>query len=294
MKGEFVQPIPVYYQPVHIPRWYWPQVNNEFWSSRFPFYIKPRTYSPNKYLDTPDAGCNGAAVPAAPLTPPPCERQRCDCNSEQCPENESVISRNNARHLNEVVGEKERPSYIVHSPQQPDEIKDVKENIVIVQPSDYVEETKNIRRTTPPVPPLPNSRDSPPQVESNLTKSTKSTPRHFSCKYCDKDYMSLGALKMHIRTHTLPCKCKICGKAFSRPWLLQGHIRTHTGERPFVCSHCGRAFADRSNLRAHMQTHTDIKKYECQKCTKTFSRMSLLAKHEELGCYSGVINIKRV
>lgn len=53
----------------------------------------------------------------------------------------------------------------------------------------------------------------------------------FSCKYCEKEYVSLGALKMHIRTHTLPCVCKLCGKAFSRPWLLQGHIRTHTGER---------------------------------------------------------------
>ncbi|KAG9352497.1 hypothetical protein JZ751_020911 [Albula glossodonta] len=52
----------------------------------------------------------------------------------------------------------------------------------------------------------------------------------FSCKYCDKEYVSLGALKMHIRTHTLPCVCKLCGKAFSRPWLLQGHIRTHTGQ----------------------------------------------------------------
>lgn len=51
----------------------------------------------------------------------------------------------------------------------------------------------------------------------------------FSCKYCDKEYASLGALKMHLRTHTLPCVCKVCGKAFSRPWLLQGHIRTHTG-----------------------------------------------------------------
>lgn len=56
------------------------------------------------------------------------------------------------------------------------------------------------------------------------------TARLFSCKYCNKGYTSLGALKMHIRTHTLPCVCKICSKAFSRPWLLQGHIRTHTGE----------------------------------------------------------------
>ncbi|XP_072492427.1 zinc finger protein SNAI3 [Notamacropus eugenii] len=107
--------------------------------------------------------------------------------------------------------------------------------------------------------------------------------RFFSCKYCDKEYASLGALKMHIRTHTLPCICKICGKAFSRPWLLQGHIRTHTGEKPYACSHCSRAFADRSNLRAHLQTHSDIKKYQCKGCTKTFSRMSLLTRHKEAG-----------
>lgn len=110
------------------------------------------------------------------------------------------------------------------------------------------------------------------------------TKKSFSCKYCEKVYFSLGALKMHIRTHTLPCKCHLCGKAFSRPWLLQGHIRTHTGEKPFSCQHCNRAFADRSNLRAHLQTHSDVKKYSCTSCSKTFSRMSLLTKHQEGGC----------
>ncbi|XP_009325122.1 PREDICTED: zinc finger protein SNAI1, partial [Pygoscelis adeliae] len=110
------------------------------------------------------------------------------------------------------------------------------------------------------------------------------THKSFSCKYCEKEYVSLGALKMHIRSHTLPCVCKMCGKAFSRPWLLQGHIRTHTGEKPFSCTHCNRAFADRSNLRAHLQTHSDVKKYQCKTCSRTFSRMSLLHKHEETGC----------
>ena len=108
--------------------------------------------------------------------------------------------------------------------------------------------------------------------------------KSFSCKHCDKVYVSLGALKMHIRTHTLPCKCMLCGKAFSRPWLLQGHIRTHTGEKPFSCQHCSRSFADRSNLRAHLQTHSDVKRYSCKACGKTFSRMSLLTKHEDGGC----------
>ncbi len=113
---------------------------------------------------------------------------------------------------------------------------------------------------------------------------TSHIKKEFACKYCEKTYVSLGALKMHIRTHTLPCKCPLCGKAFSRPWLLQGHIRTHTGEKPFQCAHCGRAFADRSNLRAHLQTHSEVKKYSCKNCSKTFSRMSLLLKHEDGGC----------
>ncbi|XP_046467843.1 protein glass [Neodiprion pinetum] len=116
------------------------------------------------------------------------------------------------------------------------------------------------------------------------------TKKSFNCKFCEKIYVSLGALKMHIRTHTLPCKCHLCGKAFSRPWLLQGHIRTHTGEKPFRCQHCGRAFADRSNLRAHLQTHSDIKKYSCSSCGRTFSRMSLLTKHQEGGCSGVTVN----
>ena len=119
----------------------------------------------------------------------------------------------------------------------------------------------------------------PPTPCSSAAVDCVVTDRKLTCRHCGKPYASLGALKMHIRTHTLPCRCQLCGKAFSRPWLLQGHLRTHTGERPFACPQCGRAFADRSNLRAHLQTHAELKKYACDRCTKTFSRLSLLVKH---------------
>ncbi|XP_067243383.1 snail family zinc finger 1a [Chanodichthys erythropterus] len=132
--------------------------------------------------------------------------------------------------------------------------------------------------------PRRNNKNRAGQREDKSEATVPVTRPAFFCKHCPKEYNSLGALKMHIRSHTLPCVCPTCGKAFSRPWLLRGHIRTHTGERPFSCTHCNRAFADRSNLRAHLQTHADVKKYQCSTCSRTFSRMSLLQKHSTAGC----------
>lgn len=106
------------------------------------------------------------------------------------------------------------------------------------------------------------------------------------CPHCDKVYVSMPALSMHILTHKLKHVCTDCNKAFSRPWLLQGHMRSHTGERPYSCNQCGKKFADRSNLRAHMQTHMVAKNFECKRCTKTFTLKSYLTKHLESSCTS--------
>jgi scratch-like protein len=104
------------------------------------------------------------------------------------------------------------------------------------------------------------------------------------CPHCNKLYVSMPALSMHILTHSLKHTCTVCNKSFSRPWLLQGHMRSHTGEKPYGCAHCGKAFADRSNLRAHMQTHSSFKSYFCKRCNKSFALKSYLNKHYESAC----------
>ncbi|VDD84575.1 unnamed protein product [Mesocestoides corti] len=114
-----------------------------------------------------------------------------------------------------------------------------------------------------------------PSVETKLSPP----PATMECQICHKTYSQMSNLKLHIRTHTLPCRCSYCGKAFSRKWLLKGHERTHTGERPYSCHVCSRSFADRSNLRAHMQTHQKVKRYKCHKCPRSFSRLGLLQRH---------------
>lgn len=277
---EAVIEVPVFYQAI-------PQETNrnqDFWSTRFPFYRKPRIYSPDNHLDREQFNVT--------------QNNRFETRSPKLfkslkeNESESLIAKESKEDGNFNSNIKEdfiESSYTGRNYRE--DIPESEENIIIVHPSDYfVNKGKdaflfgvnnNGALNSKPEKIQDHDEYTRSEFESEIVKNGK---RQYSCKYCDKGYMTLGALKMHIRTHTLPCKCHICGKAFSRQWLLQGHIRTHTGERPYACSYCTRAFADRSNLRAHMQTHIVGEGLACVHCYKVFNRAPLLLKHVEQFC----------
>ncbi|CAB3407798.1 unnamed protein product [Caenorhabditis bovis] len=124
---------------------------------------------------------------------------------------------------------------------------------------------------------------------SNLSRHKQThrpldSPHAKQCPHCDRVYVSMPALSMHILTHNANHQCHLCGKRFSRLWLLQGHLRSHSGIRPFACAHCGKTFADRSNLRAHILTHTGDKRFACDKCGRRFALRAYLNRHAESCC----------
>lgn len=276
---EAVIEVPVFYQAI-------PQEanrNQDFWSTRFPFYRKPRIYSPDNHLDREQF--NVKQNSRFETRPPKLFK------SLKEKESGSLIMKENKEDGNPNSNMKEEFIENIYTGKNyGEDIPESEENIIIVHPSDYylnkgkdafLYGVNNNGTLNSEPEKIQGHEYKRPEFESEILKNGK---RQYSCKYCDKGYMTLGALKMHIRTHTLPCKCHICGKAFSRQWLLQGHIRTHTGERPYACSYCTRAFADRSNLRAHMQTHIVGEGLACVHCYKVFNRAPLLLKHVEQFC----------
>nr|CDJ90759.1 Zinc finger domain containing protein [Haemonchus contortus] len=89
-----------------------------------------------------------------------------------------------------------------------------------------------------------------------------------TCAHCNKHYKSPGALKMHLKTHSLPCVCEKCGKSFSRPWLLKGHQRTHTGPYDF------------GYAQAIFFCHQNLDFSRCGHCELSFARVQVLEKHK--------------
>jgi len=112
--------------------------------------------------------------------------------------------------------------------------------------------------------------------------ASHSKERKFKCGTCGKSFHQAAHLVAHKVTHSgeRPFKCPVCGKSFSRASHLKTHQRLHTGEKPYTCSYCNKAFAQKAGLMAHVRLHTGERPYKCDRCGDAFRSLSNLLCHK--------------
>lgn len=83
-------------------------------------------------------------------------------------------------------------------------------------------------------------------------------------KYCkeaetDEDHTDSNEhdIKRLVKSANVPIeshrRCVYCERDFQTPFALRMHLRTHTGERPFPCKFCDKSFKTQSSLNAHLK-----------------------------------------
>ena len=120
----------------------------------------------------------------------------------------------------------------------------------------------------------------------NHLKECKTILNSFSCKDCDKIFVSHLSLELHyvtIHEKIMHC-CDTCSKAFIHKDVLKRHIKeSHSSEPNHVCHLCGQSCIRRTELKRHLFHMHEIgkNKPKCDTCHKTFFSNFELRQHQE-------------
>ncbi|ROT83414.1 hypothetical protein C7M84_023419 [Penaeus vannamei] len=116
------------------------------------------------------------------------------------------------------------------------------------------------------------------------------------CKHCDKKFLRLSHLKLHMEMHDnshkshscIHCnkkadrgfQCPSCGVLFPTTLKLRMHEVTHQASKPpYKCQECSLSFRYSQSLKRHMVTHTGERNYTCIHCGKRFGLKGNLNTH---------------
>ena len=107
----------------------------------------------------------------------------------------------------------------------------------------------------------------------------------YRCSRCQRAYTSSFWCRVHEKTHSVTEKihqCNHCQRSFLTIQHLNIHMACH--KKPFVCGICSHSFHSKHDLTRHMNIH--LNGNFCQICNKTHRHLAKhVAKHERQAKY---------
>ena len=85
--------------------------------------------------------------------------------------------------------------------------------------------------------------------------------KNFVCPTCGNSYVSLGVLKIHVKTvheGEKPWECSLCGKRFGQKISWSKHVKTHTGEAAWTCPLCKKLMKNDASRYNHSKFCTGL------------------------------------
>ena len=127
-----------------------------------------------------------------------------------------------------------------------------------------------------------------------MSESSSSSIRKYKCDRCDKKFIALSHLKIHVDSIHLGVKfnCEICSAQFTQKCHLKIHIDTiHLNLKPFQCDECDYSCGRNATLKEHVDSVHKKIRFRCSfdGCDKSFSLKSHLNQHLKL--HEGHVNL---